>query len=85
MSVEMKMNDSTTEQLATQNKVVALFQFIEELNKLKQKSVINVNDYNNNNGWYFPLSNLPDDPDNITVFYRDRVEDEDASIGSQCH
>ena len=81
MSVEMKMNDSTTEQLATQNKVVALFQFIEELNKLKQKSVINVNDYNNN-GWYFPLSNLPDDPDNITVFYRDRVKDEDASIGS---
>lgn len=58
-----------------QNKVVSLFQFIRELNKLKQKAVLNMKDYPGS----FPLSNLPDDPENIKVFWRDRVEEETAS------
>lgn len=65
-------------ELTEQSKAIALFQFIKELNKLKQKAILNVKDYL----WSFALSNIPDDPDNITVFYRDRVEDESADVGS---
>lgn len=34
------------ENLTDQEKVVCLFQFVEELNKLKQKKVLNISDYN---------------------------------------
>ena len=54
-----------------------MFQFIRELNKLKQKAVLNFYDY----PWARTVSSLPDDPDNISVFYRDRVENEDATEG----
>ena len=63
--------------IADQNKVVSLFQFIRELNKLKQKAILNFYDY----PWARTVSSLPDDPDNISVFYRDRVENEDATEG----
>ncbi len=45
------MADSTVQQenenaiLTEQDKVVALYQFIKELNKLKQKAIINMKDY----------------------------------------
>ena len=42
---EKIMNGGTKESLTKQEKVVSLFQFIEELNKLKQKVVLNVSDY----------------------------------------
>lgn len=58
-----------------QNKVVSLFQYIKELNKLKQKSVLNVSEY----PWARTISSFPDDPENILVFYRDRVEDKYGS------
>lgn len=64
--------------LTEQNKVVSLFQFIQELNKLKQKAVLNVKDY----PWFFSLSKLPDDPENIKLQYRDRVETEEAGLSS---
>jgi len=66
---------STSTELTDQSKTISLFQFIRELNKLKQKAILNTKDY----PWTFALSNLPDDPDNIKVFYRDRVEDEAAN------
>ena len=59
-----------------QNNVVALFQFIEELNKLKQKNIIDARKHL----WYFPLANLHEDPENITVNYRDRVESDDETF-----
>lgn len=52
-----------------------MFQFIRELNKLKQKAILNFYDY----PWARTVSSFPDDPENISVFYRDRVEDEDAT------
>lgn len=63
--------------ITDQNKVVSLFQFIRELNKLKQKAILNFYDY----PWARTVSSLPNDPDNISVFYRDRVENEDATEG----
>lgn len=60
--------------LSNQDKVISLFEFIKELNKIKQKVVLNIKDY----PWHCSLSALPDDPENIKVFYRDRVEEEMA-------
>lgn len=68
----MAVNTQIHEQMLTdQSKTISLFQFIRELNKLKQKVILNTKDY----PWFFALSKLPDDPENIKVFYRDRVED----------
>lgn len=57
-----------------QEKVISLFMFIEELNKLKQNVVLRVSDH----PWWHSISSLPDDPENIRVYYRDRVEEEDT-------
>ena len=65
-------------EITDQNKVVSLFRFIQELNKLKQKAVLNVKDY----PWFFALSRLPDDPENITLQYRDRVENEEPGVSA---
>lgn len=61
--------------IQAQTKVVSLFQFIRELNKLKQKAIVNYEDY----PWAKTVSSLPDDPDNIFVFYRDRVDNDDSA------
>ena len=66
-------NQRHGEMLTDQSKTISLLQFIRELNKLKQRVILNTKDY----PWFFALSNLPDDPENIKVFYCDRVEDED--------
>lgn len=52
-------------------RVSSLFKYILELNKLKKKTVLNVNAYN----WLLWCSDLPNDPDNVKLFYQDRVED----------
>ena len=68
---------ATTEvkqEITKQEKVLSLFKFLEELNKLKQKVVLRVSDY----PWFRSISSLPDDPENIKVYYRDRVEEEDT-------
>ena len=62
------------QEFTKQEKVISLFKFIEELNKLKQKVVLKVSDY----PWWRSVDSLPDDPENIRVYYRDRVEEEDA-------
>lgn len=63
---------SSATELTDQSKTISLFQFIRELNKLKQKAILNMKDY----PWFFSLSSLPEDPENISVFYPDRVADE---------
>lgn len=63
------------DEVTKQNKVISLFQFIEELNKLRQTPIL---DYKKNHIWHYELSKLPNDPDNIQVFYQDRVEDDEA-------
>ena len=65
-------------ELTEQNKVISLFQFIQELNKLKQKAILNYKEY----PWSSEISNFPDDPDNIQIYYRDRVEDETLNTES---
>lgn len=73
-----ELSEKIETELTDQSKVVSLFQFIQELNKLKQKAVLNVKDY----PWFFALSKLPDDPENITLQYRDRVEDEEPGVST---
>lgn len=61
-----------------QNKVVSLFQFVKELNKLKQKVVLNYTEY----PWAKTVSSFPDDPENIVVSYRDRVENDEVATST---
>ena len=52
---------ATTEvkqEITKQEKVLSLFKFLEELNKLKQKVVLRVSD----DPWFRSISSLPDDP-----------------------
>lgn len=65
--------------LSDQAKVISLFQFIQELNKLKQKAILNIKEY----PWSFSLSDIPDDPKNIFVHYPDRVAEEVNSEKSE--
>ena len=69
------MFDIEKAELTDQSKTISLFQFIRELNKLKQKAILNIREY----PWAFALSKLPDDPENIKLYYRDRVEEEEQS------
>lgn len=58
--------------LTDQAKVVSLFQFIQELNKLKQNAILNIKEY----PWSFFFSNIPNDPENICLHYQDRVSED---------
>ena len=64
---------SNTGEITKQDKVISLFQFIAELNKLKQKVVLKAKDYQ----WYRSIASFPNDPENIQIYYRDRVQEED--------
>lgn len=61
--------------LSEQEKTISLFEFIKELNKLKQKVVLNMRDYQ----WHINVSDIPCLPEYIQVFYRDRVEEENEN------
>ena len=74
----MSAHNEVQVELSDQHKVVSLFQFVKELNKLKQKVVLNYSEY----PWARTVSSFPNDPDNISVFYRDRVENDDVSDGT---
>lgn len=60
-------------ELTKKEKVVSLFKFIAELNKLKQNVVLNVSKYK-----WRSIASFPDDSDNIKIYYRDSVGDEDV-------
>lgn len=57
---ETQKND-TLNQDEISNRVLSLFKYIQEINKLKQKTILNVNDYQKKI-W---CSELPDDPRNV--------------------
>ena len=59
-----------------QEKAVSLFQYIKELNEIKQKIVKNIKDYQ----WHLLLSDIPDDAENIKISYRDRVEEPETDV-----
>ena len=67
-----------TNVLTNQEKVISLYKFIRELSASKQKVVLNVKNYD----WYCDLSSIPQDTQNIEVFYRDRVEEERTDTGT---
>ncbi len=70
--VNEERTKSTIELSEQSRKTISLFQFVCELNKIKQKLILNLDAY----PWTFAVSDLPNDPENIKFFYRDRVEDE---------
>ena len=71
--IDNSLSTNTAKQLNEQNKVVSLFQFIKEMNKLKQKAILNMSEH----PWSQTVSTLPCDPNNIAIFYRDRVVSDD--------
>ncbi len=62
------------ETITDQDKVVSLFQFIKELNLIKQKKIKNIRDHR----WHLMLSDIPDDDENIKLCYMDRVAEAEA-------
>ena len=54
------------------NRVLSLFKYIQALNKLKHKTVKNTNEYR----FCKYISELPEDPINVKLFYQDRLEDD---------
>lgn len=56
--------------VSKRDKVISLFKFIEEMNKLRQKVILNVSEYN----WFRSIDTIPNDSENIHIYYRDRVE-----------
>lgn len=78
------MNDETIEnkvisQTEISNRVSSLFKYIQELNKLKQKTILNVKEYR----WQLWCSELPDDPKNIKLIYQDRIEDDNTVVDTE--
>lgn len=61
----------TVTQTEISARVSSLFKYIQELNRLKQKTILNVKDYR----WQLWCSDLPNDPDNIKLIYQDRTDD----------
>ena len=66
------MESKEVQTLSIQEKAISLFSFIKELNKLKQKVILNIRDY----PWYCAVSDIPAFPEYVRVCYRDRVEEE---------
>lgn len=58
-----------------QDKVISLFEYIKELNKIKQKIILKASDHLK----YLPIKSFPDDPENIKIYYRDRTDDDNLS------
>ncbi len=77
MAIIENQSISTTE-LTSQDKVISLYKFIKELNTLKQKAILSVSDY----PWSCSVRDIPVDPQNIKIFFRDRVEDESTDENS---
>lgn len=59
--------------LTDQEKAISLYKFIGELSALKQKPVLNIREYS----WSCFLRSIPVDTQNIKIYYRDRVVEED--------
>lgn len=60
--------------LTSEEKVISLYKFIKDLSGLKQKVMMNITDYS----WSCSFQNIPNDAQNIEIFYRDRVEEENS-------
>lgn len=63
-------------EITTQERTKALFRYLKELSKMRQREITNVNEYK----WKLYISDLNSDPDNIEIIYRDRIEEEDYNL-----
>ena len=64
----------TQEEIENENsKVISLFQFIKALNLIKQKAIVNIEKHQ----WHYELSDIPDNPDYISLYWQDRVDEEE--------
>ena len=57
------MESKEVQTLSIQEKAISLFSFIKELNKLKQKVILNIRDYL----WYCAVSDIPAFPEYVRV------------------
>ena len=55
------MESKEVQTLSIQEKAISLFSFIKELNKLKQKVILNIRDY----PWYCAVSDIPAFPEYV--------------------
>lgn len=60
-------------ELTDQDKAIALFKYLIDFNKTKQKSILNIKEY----PWHLAIGSIPNDPENIQINYRDRIENEE--------
>ena len=74
-----EFNNEITPKSEISTRVSSLFKYIQELNKLKQKTILNIKDYR----WQLWCSDLPDDPDNIKLIYQDRTDEDSASMDGE--
>ena len=58
----------------SKNKALSLYKYLKDLSSLRIKTVSNINTYD----WSCYFKNIPDDSENITVTYRDRVSEEET-------
>ncbi len=61
--------------MSAKDTVLSLFQFVQGLNELRQKTVSHIKEY----PWHFFPEDLPDDPEYIKISYRDGAEDADRA------
>lgn len=61
--------------MENKDKVIALYRYIRELSALKHSIVTNIE----NQVWTCFLQDIPNDSGNITVYYRDRVDEESSN------
>ena len=66
------MTDITNTNQNKQDKLIALFKFIEELNKVRNREILNISEYR----WYKPLTYFNNDKENIKIYYKDKIEEE---------
>ncbi len=72
--VDIKSNDKN--ELTDKDKVVSLFKFIGELNRIKHKAITNYREYR----WKLDISSIHQDDDNIRLCFRDRLEENDSTV-----
>ena len=63
------------EKISTREKAASLFRYVLEVNKSWQKLIKDVSDYS----YVLYIDSLPEDDENIKLYYRDRVDVDDTS------
>ena len=68
MNEDLNINDA-------KNKALSLYKYLKDLSALRIKTISDIKTYD----WSCYFKNIPDDPENIVITYRDRTSEEDSS------